>query len=256
VKRANRAVLLPMIVILHARQNARWSTKLGDDLVAHLGQAWLDRQEIDPANLTEQLRYLITEVDEDDALLLIISEHSVSLCQNEEDLKAYVYLLHELQRKGAHVLLLQQAACIVPPALANGFELIDFQSNYRQGIRNVVERIYVSNERNRTQGIPGVLRSKIEDTLLRCASFENNTTLTALFVDSRLIQWQGQLPEATSAEERVKLITDFLFNRRDSQGQNGLGLILDVLAETHPPNDACRQQLFELASEIYDLTRR
>ncbi|MBN1874664.1 MAG: NACHT domain-containing protein [Anaerolineae bacterium] len=98
--------------------------------------------------------------------------------------------------------------------------------------------------------IPYDLLLRLHKTLLRCGSFVSDHALQAIFVDSRLSQWKAGLPEATSDAERVRLTVEYLSEKRNVSGENGLVLLLYVLCDQTPPTDASHHELAQLANEL------
>ncbi|MBN2393754.1 MAG: hypothetical protein JXR84_23680 [Anaerolineae bacterium] len=99
-------------------------------------------------------------------------------------------------------------------------------------------------------GIPGDLYGRVQSALLRCGPFDSDRTLRPLFVDARLSAWRDLLPEAGSRVDRARAIVDALSERENPNGDNALVLLLRVIAENTPPDDACRGHLAALAAEV------
>lgn len=98
--------------------------------------------------------------------------------------------------------------------------------------------------------IPPDLSQRLHKTLLRCAPFDSDRTLAAVFVDERIARWAADLPQAGSKGERVRAILKYLADKRNTWGENGLVLFLHVLYEPLALTDALRQELATLAAEL------
>ncbi len=98
--------------------------------------------------------------------------------------------------------------------------------------------------------IPPDLSQRLHKTLLRCAPFDSDQALEAVFVDERIGQWIADLPEASSKGGRVRAVIKYLNDKRNTQGENALVLFLHVLYESLAPTDALRQELAVLADEL------
>lgn len=98
--------------------------------------------------------------------------------------------------------------------------------------------------------IPPELNKRLFDVLKRCGPFKKHDVLCALFADARIAAWHDDVPEADTPADRVRLTIDFLINKADSNGQNGLVLFLHVLRDQTNPNDDCYLSLRDLADQI------
>ncbi len=97
-------------------------------------------------------------------------------------------------------------------------------------------------------GIPPLLRTRLRETLLRCAPCDSDRALRAVFTDARLNAWYNDVPEATTPAERIDGLLDKLHDRYDARGDHALALLCTVLAEQIA--DACRAHLTEMATLI------
>ncbi|MEJ5311108.1 MAG: tetratricopeptide repeat protein [Anaerolineae bacterium] len=97
-------------------------------------------------------------------------------------------------------------------------------------------------------GIPPLLRTRLRETLLRCAPCDSDRALRAVFTDARLISWYNDVPEATTRAARIDGLLAKLHDRCDTRGEHALALLCTVLAEQ--TTDACRADLTELASLV------
>ncbi|MBN2007192.1 MAG: ATP-binding protein [Anaerolineae bacterium] len=104
-------------------------------------------------------------------------------------------------------------------------------------------------------GIPPYIRNRLETVLLKCGPFNSDYDLKAAFVDQRLIFWRDELRDANSGISRVRTNIDFLYERYNNSGENGLALLLVVLGEQQQVGDSCHNELILLANEIGQLCR-
>jgi hypothetical protein len=93
------------------------------------------------------------------------------------------------------------------------------------------------------------LYQRLYNTLSKCGPFKSHSELNSVFVDSRIHFCKDKLPEAKNLRTRVTSTIDFLNSRYNSNGENALALFLQVLSEHFPPNDACKEDLAQLAEE-------
>lgn len=98
--------------------------------------------------------------------------------------------------------------------------------------------------------IPGELYQRLHATLLRCAEFETDARLRAIFADARLDAWYHTLPEAHNREARAQAVMDALRLRANPESENALVLLVRVLSELTPEGDALRGELAALADEL------
>lgn len=92
--------------------------------------------------------------------------------------------------------------------------------------------------------------NQLREVLGDCAPFDDPAALRALFVDERIAHWRGQLPEENAPAGRLTTTLDFLLQRQDKHGQNGLFLFLQVLGDNTHANDGCRARLGRLAATL------
>lgn len=98
--------------------------------------------------------------------------------------------------------------------------------------------------------IPPDLHNRLRTALLRCEAFESDNALEAIFVESPINQWVADLPEATSDDKRVRATIKYLLGKRDTNGEHALVLLLRVLNEQMPTEDARHEELADLAEEL------
>lgn len=96
---------------------------------------------------------------------------------------------------------------------------------------------------------PG-LYTRLQSTLLRCGPFHSDRELRAVFADARISLWRELLPEADNPAGRVRTVIDLLRDKSSTAQQNGLILLLRVLAGQTSPADTCHQDLTDLAEAL------
>lgn len=104
--------------------------------------------------------------------------------------------------------------------------------------------------RNRKNQVSPDLMVRLRACLLECGPFESNSALRSAFADPHISIWRDYLPEASNPFERVESVIAYLQNRHNTQGENGVVLLLRVFAERSHPRDACYTELLDLADEI------
>ncbi len=103
--------------------------------------------------------------------------------------------------------------------------------------------------------IPAELTQRLRNTLNRCSPLDSDHALRAVFVDARLAPWRDRVPENTSDRAaRVNLLIAALCDKTNARGDNALLLLLRVLAEHTPPDDALHNDLAQLAADIQTCT--
>ncbi|MBN1873499.1 MAG: hypothetical protein JXA33_04650 [Anaerolineae bacterium] len=90
-------------------------------------------------------------------------------------------------------------------------------------------------ERITDEGIQSDILRKLHNILLNCQEFNSNELLSSVFLDSKIIQWRDSLPEASDKNERVQLVTDYLYREYTSSGENALILFLEVIRNKTNP---------------------
>lgn len=101
-----------------------------------------------------------------------------------------------------------------------------------------------------TKSLPGNIRARLRAALSATRKFAYDDGLKALFIDERIATWRCALPEAKSEADRIAQTISYLYEHSSPQGDNGLALLLHVLAEETAPSDALQQQLLQLATEV------
>lgn len=101
--------------------------------------------------------------------------------------------------------------------------------------------------------LPPDLYARLRATLPACGPFDDAQNFAALFVQEGLSQWRYDIPEADSTGERVERVIAWLFSR-EAAGENGLVILLRVLAGRYEEPAGCRQQLETLANDLAQAT--
>jgi hypothetical protein len=104
--------------------------------------------------------------------------------------------------------------------------------------------------RQRAGEQPRDLMGEARSALLDCRLFDTKEELEALFVDSRIRPFRNRLLDGHSFNERVNMLISRLHNQHNSDGENALGLFLQVLSEHVAEGDMCKQRLANLAWQI------
>lgn len=72
---------------------------------------------------------------------------------------------------------------------------------------------------------------KVRDALLIAGCMDSNSSLRAMFVDTRLALWRSQVPEANSKGERVNITIAKFMDQFNSSQQNILAVLLEVIGQ-------------------------
>lgn len=99
-------------------------------------------------------------------------------------------------------------------------------------------------------GISPRIYSRLRTLLLRCGPCESDNSLRTIFVDSRVALWFGDLPCETTPKKRINELIKYLHEKFNSVHENALVLFLRVLRDQIHPEDACYQELANLADEL------
>lgn len=98
--------------------------------------------------------------------------------------------------------------------------------------------------------ISGQTLSRLREVLLRCGPFRSYSSLSALFIDSRIEPWGAGLPDGGSPAGRVDALINYLSPQSNRQGDNALALFIEVLADRTSPSVFCYQELRVTANEL------
>jgi hypothetical protein len=96
-------------------------------------------------------------------------------------------------------------------------------------------------------GLPSYLIRELNQTLFKCGPFDSDRDLRAVFEDERIAPWRNDIPEAYDRRQRVTLFVSKFHDRRNILGQSVLVLFLQALHDQAIEEDACHQQLNDLA---------
>ncbi|HNT74670.1 MAG TPA: protein kinase [Anaerolineae bacterium] len=102
------------------------------------------------------------------------------------------------------------------------------------------------------EGVPPSLHQRMRQALARCSEFESYAGLRALFVDQRIARWRDAVPEAHNLADRISQVIAWLYPLQNvgPSPENGLVLLLHVLADQNVADDARHRELIELAGEL------
>ena len=94
------------------------------------------------------------------------------------------------------------------------------------------------------------LTSRIRKALLDCGPFANDAAVADLFqLAERLAPWRYSVPQASTPRNRVNAVVAYLNNRWNTDGENGLVLLLKTLRDEND-GDICAARLGALAQEL------
>lgn len=99
-------------------------------------------------------------------------------------------------------------------------------------------------------GIPPFLLQELRAVLLQMDVFGSNSRLRPLFLDQRIALWRDLIPEGANRRERVDVVIDFLIERWNLAGENGLVLFLQVLQDQTDPRDSRWHKIAQLISKL------
>lgn len=97
-------------------------------------------------------------------------------------------------------------------------------------------------------GLPADLLSELHRILPRCGPFQSDEALEAVFIDQRINTWSNEVPQTTNRRERVTYLVEFLWEKYNEHGENGLLLFLRVLQDEATGD--CVELLRELADRV------
>ena len=103
-------------------------------------------------------------------------------------------------------------------------------------------------------GIPANVFLELRDALDASGYFASIRRVHTLFGDGRLAPWAGRVPEADSPFGRIEEAIEFMKRQEAATGENGLVLLLQVVADRVDPADACHARLQALAQRLRDLS--
>ena len=94
------------------------------------------------------------------------------------------------------------------------------------------------------------LTTRIRKALLDCGPFASDEAVANLFqLAERLAPWRYSVPQASTPRNRVNAVVAYLNNRWNTNGENGLVLLLQTLRDEYD-GDICAQRLAALAQEL------
>ena len=106
------------------------------------------------------------------------------------------------------------------------------------------------------KGLSPGLYKRCRETLLKCAEFDTNAALRAVFVTQELSPFRSGMPETASKSARVDTCLDFLLPKRLADGRPVLPLFLAALRDRYQPGDALRDELESLGEDVQSALRR
>jgi formylglycine-generating enzyme required for sulfatase activity len=98
--------------------------------------------------------------------------------------------------------------------------------------------------------IPARIYRRLCDALVQCACFADEAALRAIFADGRISAWRDTLRQTDSPAARVQATIAHLSERHNAHGENALVLLLRVLADQTPVDDARHRALAQLAADL------
>ena len=101
-----------------------------------------------------------------------------------------------------------------------------------------------------TRGIPQGLLASLRRALIDCDEFYSPRQLRSVFEAEELKPWRDGLPFADNVGEQVDIAISYLVNKRRSNGENVLAILLRALGERYGPADERRDRLLALADQI------
>ncbi len=97
-------------------------------------------------------------------------------------------------------------------------------------------------------GIPREIFIQTRQAFLACDVFNSNNDLRALFRDARISDWRDSLPEAETPFSRVLRVVDYLWDKKNIRGENGLYLFLQALKDLYRSTDSRYGELERLGA--------
>mgnify|MGYP000496678957 CR=1 FL=1 len=100
------------------------------------------------------------------------------------------------------------------------------------------------------RGIPPGMLKELREILSRCPEFKDNTQLSAVFVDARIVGWRYGLHDTFNIQARVNAAIDYLLDAYNDKGENVFILFLSVLSDLRAPRDQRHLQLQQLIDNL------
>jgi len=100
------------------------------------------------------------------------------------------------------------------------------------------------------------LYERLKMMLTHCDAFASNSALRALFTESRLCEWQAGLPYTRSRERRVAQTIHYLHGQYNTDHENGLVLLLQVLSEQVGLEDTLQLTLSDMAERAQHMIHK
>lgn len=98
--------------------------------------------------------------------------------------------------------------------------------------------------------VPPAIQKRLGDIFSSCSAFDHEADLLAIFADDRIAMWKSEIPFATTRDERIRKLIEYLIERTYIKGENALVLFLYVLANTIHPDDNLHHDIIHLAEEL------
>jgi len=95
-------------------------------------------------------------------------------------------------------------------------------------------------------GVPNDLHKALQDVFLTCDPFGTDKGVADLFVVGRLYPWRHAISHADNPQARATAVIAKLHDKRNTDGQNALALLVEVLQEQTDSETELYQQLGEL----------
>lgn len=94
------------------------------------------------------------------------------------------------------------------------------------------------------------LYERLKPLLASCDAFASDEALRAVFADSRLCEWQRDLLCARSRERRIVETIHYLHSQYNTNHENGLVLLLQILGDRAAPDDDFQLTLSDMADRV------
>lgn len=100
-------------------------------------------------------------------------------------------------------------------------------------------------------GIAPHIHQQLQNALIRSEYFDNTASLRVLFVDNRIAQWEGYVPDVSiNRKERVSLFINTFYDFYNEKRENALFLFLIVLADRYDISDDFHHNLLDVAFDL------